>query len=336
MSSAAIKQVTEPFKIFVGENTTNVILRGYPDNGKATLKDGTSVIEEEYNGGDVTFPNYWEAWGVRTINGKRKNAKDYPIEVNDPEYRGDIEFLEYPDTEGQTIYCRYVKGQTSLDYDYQTLRLNLVKKEQDEQNLLLVLARGEHKVEPAKDRTYALMLKIHPMNGNSRYKTPRYTSSLYKEVNVYETQQANIRSMDIDFEAKSYVKASSTSFAKLKVLHKVLSDGGEIKFDATDENTLYDALMIFANEKPSEVIRLCTKYKQDTTMLIELCKSHKQFDTAKNGELLAGSVKKEIILSDIDASYKGEDMIQYLFDKAFEPKVFEAINKLHELSKNFK
>lgn len=336
MTASALTSVSEPFKIFVGDSKVNKVMVGFPEKGMATIKDGTTVLEQEYNGGDVTFPNFWEAWGRRVIDGK-PDEKGIPIEVTNPKYTGEIEFLDNKDPRGQIIYCRYVKGQNSLDYDYQTIRLGLVKKELDEQNLLLVISRGEHKIDPARDRAYALTMKVHPMNANSRYKTNRYTANLYKEVNVYETQQSSVKALDIDFEAKRYVKDSSSSFAKLKVLHTILSEGKEIAYDKSDETSLYDALMLFANSNPEEVIRLVNKYKMETTEVIEIAKSENAFDTAKNGELKVGKIKKEVLLSNIDSRYKGDDMIQYLFDNCFEPKVFDAINKLHELkTKNFK
>lgn len=331
--SNSVFTVNEPFKIFVGDNTVNKISMGFLDRGKATLREGTAISEIEYTGGDVTFPNYWEAWGRRVIGGK-PNSDGTPIEVTNPKYTGEIEFLNANDNNGQVIYCRYVKGQLSLDYDYQTIRLGLVKKELDEQNLLLTLSRGEHKIDPNRDKAFALTLKIHPMNGDSKCKTGRYTNTLYKEVKVFETTQSSVKALDIDFEAKKTVKDSSSSFAKLKVLHAILSEDKEIKFDKSDESSLYDALMLFANESPEEVLRLVRKYKEQTSGVIEMAKSENAFDTATNGKLSVGSIKKTIILADIPKEHKGDNMIQYLFDNCLEPKAFEGINKLHELKNN--
>jgi len=307
MAVDPIISVTEPFKIFVGDNTINKVYAGFLEPGKSSVKSGTSVEELEWQGGDISFPNFWEAWGRRIVNVKVKNdkgeekvvikdvnSKGEPLTVNDLEYKGEVQFLDKDSDKGYIIYCRYITGQSSLDYDYQVLRLNLIPKEKDEKNLMFNLERGEHKINPVRDRAYALALKVHPMNVNSRYKTSRYQSTLYKEVNVYDTKKSTVRELDLDFEAKTIVKGSSASFAKLKVLHTVLCDGQEIKYDASDDNSLYDALMLFANEKPAEVLRLVSKYKEQVSKAIAIVQAHDEFDCKKDGTIALGGASKKI------------------------------------------
>ena len=337
MSAAvSIKSVEAPFKIFVGNpNAPTTIFRGNIEKGKTTIKSGEAMTEWDFVGGDESFPNYWEGWGRRVINGVAPGPGKPPIEANDPAYKGEIEFLDAKDPNGTIIYCRYVKGQSTLDYQYQINRLNIIPKEKDEENLMIVLPRGEHEIDPAKDKAYALALKVHPMNADSKTKTNRYTNSMYKEVVLMESQKKEVKAIQIDWEAKKIVNESADTFLKLKVLHTILSAKKEITYNKADENDLYDTLMLFANQSPQDVIDLVLKYKEDTTSIIEKTKSFNAFDTATNGTLKVGLIKKEVLLEDIDA--KGEDMIQYLFDTCMEHKTFEAINRLHELSNtNFK
>lgn len=331
MSATSILKVEEPFKIFVGNpNAPKVIHAGNIDKGKTSIKSGESIMELEFIGGDESFPNYWEGWGRRVINGQAPATGKPPIEANDPSYKGEIEFLDPTDKNGTIIYCRYVKGQSTLDYQYQISRLNIIPKERDEENLMIVLPRGEHEIDPNKDRSYALALKIHPMNADSKNRMGRYGSTMYKEVKLMDTQKREVKYLQVDFEAKKIVNESSTSFSKLKVLHEVLSSGKEIKYNTSDENDLYETLMMFAHESPEEVIRLTQKYKENVSAVIEQAKSHNAFDTSTNGVLKVGGIKKEVLLDGIEA--KGEEMIQYLFDSCLDPKSSEAIKRLNELS----
>ncbi len=339
-SASPILSVTEPFKIFVGDNSVNELYAGFLEAGKTTVKGGTSMERLEWQGGDVSFPNYWEAWGRRVVNVKAKNpkgedvmvtkdvnSKGEPLTVTDLEYKGEIEFLDQNSDKGYIIYCRYITGQSSLDYDYQTMRLNLVTKEKDEKNLMFNLERGEMKINPVKDRAFALAIKVHPMNADSRYKTSRYQSTIYKEVNVYESNKSNVKALDLDFEAKRVVKASSSSYARLKVLHTVLSDGQEIKYDSSDENALYDALMLYANEQPAEVLRLFAKYKEGVSGVISMIQAHNDFDFKKDGTIALGNTSKKIWMTDVKGKNEDE-MVQSIFSNALEPEYYDKINEL--------
>lgn len=348
MTAAPILSVTEPFKIFVGDNTVNELWAGQITAGKASAKEGTALERVEWQGGEMAFPNFWEAWGRRIVNVKQANAKGEmvsvtkdtnskgePITVTDPEYKGEIEFLDNKSDNGYIIYCRYITGQSSLDYDYQTLRLNLVTKEKDEKNLMITLERGEHKINPTRDRSYALALKVHPMNSNSTYKTGRYKQTMYKEVDPLDAQKSSVKHLDAMFEATSYVKSCNT-FAKLKVLHAVLSDGQEIKYDASNDNSLYESLMMYASETPDEVLRLVAKYKEGVSKVIEIIKAHNDFDCKKDGTIALGKTAKVIWMTDVAG--KGEDeMLQTVFTKSLESEYYEKINELFEYkAKNFK
>ncbi len=333
----SILSIDEPFKIFVGDPTVNKIMIGFPEKGMATLAEGTSLGEIEYTGGDETFPNYWEAWGRRVINGKLE-ADENKIEVTNQKYVGEIEFLEPSNRLGYPIYCRYIRGQFSLDYQYQVTRLGLKDKEKDEENMFTILARGEHKIDPAKDASFALAIKVHQMNSSNTMKVGSRQNTIYKEITPFETTKTNVKALNVGFEATRIIKENDNNFEKLKILHTVLSAEKEIRYDVSDPSTLLDSLMIFAHDFPEDVLRLVARYKEQTSALIDKCKSYNVFDTTKNGQIGFGGANKGLLLSDIEKGYgKGDDMLQYIFDKCLEPKVYEAINKLYEYcSKNIK
>lgn len=337
MSAAvSIKSVENPFKIFVGNaDAPKVIHCGNIEPGKTTIKSGESIMELEFTGGDESFPNYWESYGVRLINGKRHEKDKAPIEPNDPLYKGEIEFLDPKDPDGVPIFCRYIKGLSSLDYQYQVSRLNQKTKEVDEENLMIILSRGEHSIDPAKDRAYALALKTHPMNASSKIRTDRYKNTMYKEVVLMDVNKKEAKEVTGAFDAVKLVNDSATSFAKLKVFHTILSVDKDIPYSKADENELYETLVVYANQNYKEVIERVRKYKENVTTAIEYAKSHNAFDTTTNGTLKIGLTRKEVLLDGLNC--KGEDMIQYLFDTCLEPKTYDAIIVINQQSQtNFK
>ena len=331
MPSASLISVKEPFKIFVGDPSIIKMFYGYPEKGMAHLKNGTQLGEMEYTGGVDAFPNYWEAWGRRIINGKI-NEDGTQVEVTQKDYVGEIEFLEKGNKLGYPIYCRYLRGQSTLDYQYQTTRLQLAKKEVDEENMMINLDRGEHNIIPQRDMAYALAIKIHPMNANSPFSASNFANTIYKEVDVFESTKTEVKFIDNQFEAVKIIKDHSKNFAALKAVHTVLSAEKEIKYDASDENSLYNSLMIFANETPEEVLRLVARHKERVSSLIDKFISYKAFDTTTKGKIGMG---KTLLLDNVEG--KGDDMLQQIFERCLEPEILEALNKMHDYaSKNFK
>lgn len=334
MPTASLLSVNEPFKIFVGDPSINKMYYGYPENGMATLKNGTSLGEMEYTGGMEAFPNYWEAWGRRVIDGKPL-ADGTSIEVTHKDYKGEIEFLDANNKNGYPLYCRYIRGQQSIDYQYQITRLGLIPKEKDEENLMLMLDRGEHNIIPQKDQAYALTMKVHPMNSNSVYRTSKSGNSIYKEVDVYETTKTEVKYIDDRFEAVKIIKDNSLTFAKLKAVHTVLTSEKELKYDTSDENDLYNVLMTFANNTPEEVLRLVAKHKEKVSSLIDKFVAYKAFDTTKNGTIGMGTTNKTLLINGLKG--KGDDMVQQIFERCLEPEILEVLNKMYDYaSKNFK
>lgn len=334
MPSASLLTVQDSFKIFVGDPTINKVHYGFPEKGMATLKNGSQLGEYDYSGGMEGFPNYWEAWGRRVINGKPLEDGS-AIEITHRDYVGEIEFLEPSNNKGYPIYCRYIRGQQSLDYQYQITRLNLIKKEADEENLMLMLDRGEHNINPNKDMAYALAIKIHPMNENSKFKASHYVNTLYKEVDVYETTKSEVKYIDSKFDAIKIVKDNSSTFARLKALATVLGSEKEITYDHSDDNSLYNALMTMADNTPEEVLRLVARHKEKVSSLIDKFISYKAFDTTKKGTIAIGSTNKTILLDGVEG--KGDDMLQSIYEKCLEPETLEALNKMYDYAaKNFK
>ena len=94
--------------------------------------------------------------------------------------------------------------------------------------------------------------------------------------------------------------------------------------------------MTYANTNPIEFNKYIEDYKYEVNNLIEIGKSHEIFDTTKNGVInfgADGAVKKVTLLDGIPSEFKGELMLQYVYENCLEPKVVTAINKLKDFIK---
>lgn len=325
----SIISVTEPFKIIFGNGKPLFLQSGFLERGNASIKSGEPIVEVEAKGGDYFVPTFFEAWGRRVINGKPINKQGLPVQVSDLDYVGDIEFLKPTDTDGYLIQCRYMPESSSLDYQFQIIRQSLPNKENDKGYTPLVYERGEHTIDPSKNKTLALCLKVNPYNETNKLKMPRYTQSFYSEIIKYDVANKTMLKSDISFEAVKLIKESADDYAKVELLFNIIEEGGVIEYDKKDENGKYKALRLLADENPEKILSLVDNYKNFINDIIEKTKSENLFDTTVNGTLKIGKTKKEILLDGIIDEYKkGEDMIQYLFDYCLTPKVYNAIQKL--------
>lgn len=332
MSKLTITKVEKPFKISVGNATPKKITFGYPEKGMTTLKSGEAIIEAEYVGGQVIFPNMWKA------HGRRVNKDGKPCDVTDPSYLGTIEFMTPDNMEGSLIECRYLSGYGSLDYQYQITRGMQLKKEEEKGNLPFEFEKGVHEINPAKDAMYALALWVHPYNADSQFKKDEYNTSLFSVVNELEVDKLKVESIDLEFNSIKTVKDASDDINKLKLIHRIVSKGGSIPYDNTNENSLYTALVQFAKTDAIEFSKRMTEYEEEVNYLISIGKSNKIFDTTKNGEIYFGDdIKKKLLIDEIPSDYKGENMLQYIFEERLNPKVSKVIDNLRDfVNKKYK
>src|SRR5574337_627059 len=118
--------MADKYKVLFGVSAEEDVLIGRLEPGNATTK-GT-VLKGKFRKGNYIFPNKTKAWGVRLIDGKvpaDKKGNTMRIEVTQPEYKGEVLWLEWGDPKGYMIESRYEEGTASLDYQYQINRLKL-------------------------------------------------------------------------------------------------------------------------------------------------------------------------------------------------------------------
>jgi hypothetical protein len=332
--------VKEPFKIFVGPSTrVSEAIFGEPEPGMASLKPGT--VEDRRQIGDYgqsIFPNYFEAWGRRVVlgkDGKIKTEKTEKVSVNSPEYQGVIDFMKYGEPGGEIIYCRYVKGCSSLDYQYQVNRLNLVPKERDEENLWFSLNNGENEVNPNLDPALALALKVHPYNANSICRGGNISHSSYKEIQrVVEEEEDDV--FDAQFEAmKMLNEASARGEKDVEALFAILNRNGDILYEPDEAGGMYKALKRFVVNDCHKALELVKTYKMEASSIIEQGRSANAYVLDKK-TLFVGTVNRVPILTEVKQANVTE-ALQYLLDICVTAEGHEAINKIFQKKQeNFK
>jgi hypothetical protein len=120
--------------------------------------------------------------------------------------------------------------------------------------------------------------------------------------------------------------AADGSLDLLRNLKNILNT--HIESDVKDKE-LFATLLKFANNKPSTLLSEVERYKKSITNLVQLAKSKGAIDLTKEGTIVAGLEKKEIIAEKVEG--KGEKMLAWLLDNYLTPTSFEAMFKLKQI-----
>lgn len=326
-----IELLQDEFKIMVGPNRGSDALIGKLEKGQATIA-GQYRKAPPFSG-YCMFPNYIEAWGRRVIDGKVPDGKGR-VEVNDREYMGEVEWLKNDDRDGYLIHARYIPGQSTLDYQYQVTRLGLANIKNDEENAYQRLQYGEITIEPSKDKAWATFIQIHYMNQDSLAKMPMQQGNMWRLVKKLDPRKTEAKDVNDSWEAIAIVKNCADSYKKLDVLRIVIEKRKVLDYDKGDETSVYDALVLYANEEPEEFMKSVNDYKRNASEVLSLCESFEIIDMKEKGNLVALKPTKEILISGIPA--KGDKMIEWLFERCFNPEVHEAIEKLNQIVSKYK
>lgn len=319
------------YKIAVGSRENKAMFGYLEMNMGNSIVKGTLALSQHTMGGFIIFPNRTIAWGRRLIKGKP--VKDRVIQPSDVDYSGEVEWMKWNAEGGSPIIARYKYGCSSLDYDYQVIRLQLPKFEVDEEGAYLQLPYGENKIFYDTEELKADFLQIHHENEDSPSKSPNAEGGMWREVKVFDTTKQEVKAIDHLFEAVKIIKEAD-SFLKLKVLQGVIANVEALKYDESKENSLYDVLILFAKAKPKEFIDAIDAYKRKVSEVFSMADSYKVFDLTKDGDIVLLQPAREILFTGIPA--KGKDMIDWVFQNSLQPEVHEAVNKLFHLSAKFK
>lgn len=318
------------------KNRPETIQRGILEKGLGQGTIAGDVVETLNNRGECGIPNYTEAWGVRLIDGQI--PKD-SVSVTDSSYKGQIKELKWGDPKGCLIICRYLKGYNSIDLQYQDLVLNAKDNIREDSEasadaFFIVFQNGDNFFDPETDPYLVQMLRIHYLNETSKSRSPESQNFMFWEKSYVDAEQKETKTLNTKFECLKIVNeaASDNSLKKLKNLYAIIEPmvvGDKVK----DEN-LYASLQLLADEQPDSFMALIQNYKAEVSTSIDKAKSYNILDLTKDGVIVAGKDKKEIIGEGIPG--KKDAMIEWVFNHFLDEKAYEVAYQLKKITDNLK
>jgi hypothetical protein len=305
-------------------------------SGQTLTKQGSPKIALAVRRQDIAIPNRSELWGCRLD--KSGNMPENPLNVKDTNYSGKVKWLKWGDPKGTLIVARFLKGYNTLDLQYQNLVLNADAniRETDESSsdaFFLMLQSGLNEFDEATDPLKIEYFKVHHYNQNSTSRNPEHINFMFKEKDDVAEQTFEAKTIDQKWDAVAIVKnaAKDNSLQSLKNLCKAL---GKVIDEVPSDETIYNVLLQVADEKADVFLGQINEHKKWISNLFVKADSFKLFDLTKDGTIVAGDTKKEILATEVPA--KGEGMKQWLLENCFEEKASQAIYTLKNITDKIK
>lgn len=243
--------------------------------------------------GAIGVINRARVWCRRVLpNGKLPldaNNVERPLEVTDPLYKGNLEFLEYGDqsTGASAIDVRWLPHSQSLDYQYQEVvqKITLRVEEGFDQ---IELMPGENKFDYATEANKIQLLKVHPQNRDSKSKNPNpaIKGHQFYEVTDEDSDKTFVKKLEAANVAAGFVIGLSEHPQRLLNLLELLGSQG-ITFEGvtklSNDGDIYKALLKFSNENPAEFAIQINTYKKKVQDLFAWADSNKALDLTKDG-----------------------------------------------------
>lgn len=283
---------------------------------------------------DIGIPNFAPAWGMRVYEKGKK--PDAPIDVKDPKYKGEIEFLQWGHKDGYYIECRFLKNYRTLDKQYQDLVLNAKVDDNDPSSseaYFIVLTSGLNEFDENSEPFKVQFFKISSYNANSTYKNPDSVHSLFRELIDSVEEKKESKTLSAKSEALKIVFEAADDNSGNKISN-LLGIVRKIVPDEPEGGRRFTFLQKLADSDPELFMGQIEEHKKFVGNLIEKGKSYDLFDLTKDGTIVAGQSKKEIIAEDVPA--KGEQMLTWVYVNFLDQKASEAIFKLKTITDKVK
>lgn len=284
----------------------------------------------------VAIPNYTKAWGIRLD--KEGNIPETPLQVKDPAYRGQIKELKWGAAGGTVIECRYLKGYTTIDLQYQNLVMNANANFQEDTEAAAEVAylffqSGDNFFDPESDPYLVQMLRVHKWNETSEYRDPEGGKFLLWEKNFEEEAMRSEASIDSKREALNIIADAATdnSGDKLKNLLQVVK---MISNEEPKEIDIYRYLQMLADSKGGLFVNEVKKYKAELSDNFERLKSEKLIDLNADGIIAIGEGNAKIINTDIPG--KKDKMVQWVLDNILDPKAWSIAQQVKKIIEKLK
>lgn len=317
-------------------NRAETVERGELEKGSGqTIKRG-ETIQTMLKRADIGIPNWTEAWAVRLD--KDGNIPKEPLDVKSPDYKGQIKELKWGDAKGCMVICRFLKGYNTIDMLYQNIVLNanLNIREDDPtsaDDFYLRLQSGDNIYDVESNKYLIQMYRVHYMNESSVSKSPESMKSMFREVTEEDTQQKDVKSYSTKFEALKIVNeaAEDNTLSKLKNLLTIVQQLGT---EEPKDNDLFRYISMLADTQYDLFLSKINEYKKNLSNVVEKAKSYKAIDLTKDGVIVAGVTKLELIGEGVPG--KKDGMIDWLMQNFLDQKAWEIIFKLKQITDNLK
>lgn len=312
------------------------IVRGVIEKGSGQTRLEGEPINVLNRRAEIGVPNWTEAWGVRLD--KEGKVPASPIDIKDPNYRGQISLLEWGDKTGSLIVCRFLRGFNTIDQQYQDVVLGAKDQIKDDNEAsadgyYLRLQSGDNYYDPETDPYLVMMLRAHYMNENSKYKNPQSQSFMFRElVEKGESEQAKVFDDKVSAMRMVQDAAKDNSYETLRNLSAVLGDAVD---QILVDGTLFSYISMIAEKKPDIFHQKVSEWKKKVSDSIEMAKSYNILDLTKNGHIACkDGAKVELLASDVPG--KGDEMAVWMVQNFMEPKAFQTFHKLKNITDKLK
>ncbi len=281
---------------------------------------------------DIGIPNWTEAWGVRLS--KDGSIPEEPLDIRNPDYKGQVKELPWGDAKGCMIICRYLKGYNTIDMLYQNIVLNAAANIREDDpssadDYYLRLQSGDNDFDPESDKYLVQMFRVHYLNASSKFRSPDSMKQMFREVSYESGEQKDAKVYNDMYEAMKFVMEASAdnSLSKLRNLLSIVETLGTEK---PKDDGLFKYLSMLANEKSELFLGKIQEYKKNLSNIFEKAKSYRALDLTKKGVIVAGTTKQELIGEGIPG--KDEAMIDWLMANFLDQKAWDVIFKLKQIT----
>lgn len=335
------------YVIHVGHHAPSKVIVATPDRN--TGMPTGDPIEVYKSPGVVQLINRARVWARRVQpDGKLPvlNGTEQPLEVNDPRYRGTLEFLKWGDMKvgAQAIEIRYLKQSSSLDYDYQRVIQKIETKVEDGTDFIY-LNPGENKFDDQKEALLVQLLKVYPQNRESVSKNPdpQFKGYTYVEITNESRNKSLVEQEEKALDAGILIKNMSTKPVYLRNLLDVIQSSGSenenpilqsVNHLSTD-GQIYESLLFFAKANPTGLMAHINSHKERIKDRLSYAESFKALDDTKAG-FVAINVNGTPEIIWIDVPEKGKKWLEWVLDNWMTEEVYMGTKKLFDLSSKLK
>ena len=338
--------MAETYHITVGGNRLKTVKIGKIERGS-----GQTVLAEERGEtlakrGTFVFPNKCQVWAQRVINGEGPKEGEPAIAITNPRYTGELKGLKWGAKGGSIIEVRYLRGYPTLDVLYQEKVLNFKINDEDESSAdanFLTFPNGDIDFDSTSDPYLIQHLKWHAYNSGSISKDPTKYDNVFSEKSFEQQERLDTRSWDEEFEAMKVVREagdSANSVARCKNLLSVVKD---ITDEQPEDEKVYSYLKMISQKRAAQFNEAIKQYKLRVSDVFAKMDSYEIADYSVDGTLVvedtegkgakANKVQK-IIISDLPV--KGRDIYDYMLENFTEPKIYDAIFDLIQITDKIK